>query len=78
MKTNDYTTGKGKRKWTRRMLLLLAAVLFFNFLYAHGISPVWAAVVIVFCKGLFRFIYGIACLLVSLAILAAILGYLVF
>lgn len=57
---------------------MLAAALFFNYLYTRGISPVWAAVAIVFCKGFFRFIYAIACLVVTVAILAAILSFLIF
>ena len=57
---------------------MLAASLFFDYLYSHGISPVWAAVAIVFFKGFFRFIYAIACLVVTVAILAAILSCLVF
>ena len=78
MKTNDHTTARNKRKWIRRILLALAAAVFFNYLYTHGISPVWAAVAIVFFKGFFRFIYAIACLIVTVAILAAILSFLIF
>lgn len=78
MKTSDHTTVKNKRKWIGRILLVLAAALLFNYLYMCGISPVWAAVAIVFCKGFFRFIYAIACLIVSVAILAAILSFLIF
>lgn len=78
MKTSDHTTVKNKRKWIGRILLVLAAALFFNYLYTRGISPVWAAVAIVFCKGFFRFIYVIACLIVTVAILAAILSFLIF
>ena len=78
MKTSDHITVKNKRKWIGRILLVLAAALFFNYLYTHGISPVWAAVAIVFCKGFFRLIYVIACLIVTVAILAAILSFLIF
>lgn len=31
-----------------------------------------------FCRGFFRFLYAIACLLVTLAIIAAILSFLIF
>ena len=78
MKTNDHTTAKNKRKWIGKILLVLAAALFFNYLYTHGVSPVWAAVAIMFCKGVFRFIYAIACLVVTLAIIFAILSFLIF
>ena len=78
MKTGENTIRKNKRKWVRKILLVLAAALFFGYLYTRGVSPVWVAVAIVFFRGFFRFIYAIACLLVTLAILAAILGYLLF
>ena len=44
----------------------------------HGISPVWTAVAIVCFRGLFRFLYRIACILVALAIILCILSFLVF
>nr|WP_240058011.1 hypothetical protein [Bacteroides uniformis] len=62
----------------RKILFVTATALLFSYLYSRGLSPVWLAVAIVFFKGLFRFIYAIACLLVTLAILAAILGCLIF
>ena len=46
--------------------------------YSHGISPVWTAVAIVCFRGLFRFLYRIACMLVALAIILCILSFLVF
>ena len=46
--------------------------------YSHGISPVWTAVAIVCFRGLFRFLYRIACILVALAIILCILSFLVF
>ena len=44
----------------------------------HGISPVWTAVAIICFRGLFRFLYRIACFLVALAIILCILSFLVF
>ena len=49
-----------------------------SWLYSHGISPVWTAVAIVCFRGLFRFLYRIACILVALAIILCILSFLVF
>ena len=49
-----------------------------HWLYSHGISPVWTAVAIVCFRGLFRFLYRIACILVALAIILCILNFLVF
>lgn len=65
-----------KRIW--RIILILLTALGFSYLYTRGVSPVWAAVAIVFCRGFFRFLYAIACLLVTLAIIAAILSFLIF
>ena len=40
--------------------------------------PVWTAVAIVCFRGLFRFLYRIACILVAFAIILCILSFLVF
>ena len=77
MKTNDITPVNGK-SWLKTIVILIIAVIGFGYLYRHGISPVWAAVTIVLFPGFFRFIYKIACLLVALAIVMAILSYLIF
>ena len=58
--------------------MALAAAIAFSWLYSHGISPVWTAVAIVCFRGLFRFLYRIACILVALAIILCILSFLVF
>ena len=47
----------------------------FSWLYSHGISPVWTAVAIICFRGLFRFLYRIACFLVALAIILCILSF---
>ena len=49
-----------------------------SWLYSHGISTRWTAVDIVCFRGLFRFLYRIACFLVALAIILCILSFLVF
>lgn len=72
------TTASNRKKWIWRILLILLTALIFSYLYTRGVSPVWAAVAIVFCRGFFRFLYAIACLLVTLAIIAAILSFLIF
>ena len=77
MKINDIIPENGK-KWLKTIVILIIAVIGFSYLYKHGISPVWAAVTIVIFPGFFRFIYKIACLLVALAIVMAILSYLIF
>ena len=62
----------------RTVSLAIVAFIVFSYLYTRGISPVWAAVVIVCFRGFFRFIYRIACFLLAAAILFCILSYLVF
>lgn len=66
------------KKWIKAIAVFIAVLAGFCYLYRHGISPVWTAVAIVMFPGLFRFIYRIACFLVSLAIVIAILSFLLF
>lgn len=77
MNTARITTEKKKSivKW---IAIIILSALVFTFLYKHGISPVWAAVAIVCLKGVFKFIYVIASCLVTLAIIIAILSFLIF
>lgn len=72
------TTASKRKKRIGRIILILLTALGFSYLYTRGVSPVLAAVAIVFCRGFFRFLYAIACLLVTLAIIAAILSFLIF
>ncbi len=72
------TTASKRKKRIWRIILILLTALGFSYLYTRGVSPVWAAVAIVFCRGFFWFLYAIACLLVTLAIIAAILSFLIF
>ena len=50
----------------------------FGYLYTRGVSPVWAALAIVFFRGFFRFLYKIACIIVAAALLFAIISGLIF
>lgn len=77
MNTTKITADKKKSiiKWIAIVILL---ALVFTFLYKHGVLPVWAAVAIVCLKGGFKFIYVIASCLVTLAIIIAILSFLIF
>jgi hypothetical protein len=77
MKTNNITSANWK-KWMKIILILIVAPIGFSYLYRHGISPVWAAVAIVIFPGFFRFIYKIACFIVAMAIIFAILSFLIF
>lgn len=71
-------SSQGVKKWIRSFLVVIVAVIGFSYLHKHGISPIWAAVTIVAFPGFFRFIYKIACLIVSLLIIIGILSYLIY
>lgn len=77
MNTIKITADK-KKSIIKRIAIVILLALVFTFLYRHGVSLVWAAVAIVCLKGLFRFIYVIASCLVTLAIIVAILSFLIF
>ena len=47
MKTKTASKRK-KRIW--RIILILLTALAFSYLYTRGVSPVWTAVAIVFCR----------------------------
>jgi len=77
MKTND-TKAKKIIKLTGFILSAIVAALGFSYLYTRGVSPIWAAVVIVCFPGFFRFIYKIASILIAGLIIFAIISLLVF
>ena len=72
------TTATKSKKPISRLILIMHTAQPLSYHNTRGVSPVWAAVAIVFCRGFFRFLYAIACLLVTLAIIAAILSFLIF
>ena len=78
MKAKERIRKIADSRWARTLALAVIAAIIFSWLYSHGISPVWTAVAIICFRGLFRFLYRIACFLVALAIILCILGFLVF
>lgn len=78
MKTKERIRKIADSRWARTLALAVTAAIIFSWLYSHGISPVWTAVAIICFRGLFRFLYRIACFLVALAIILCILSFLVF
>lgn len=78
MKAKEKIRKIAGNRWARTAALALTAAIAFSWLYSHGISPVWTAVAIVCFRGLFRFLYRIACILVAFAIILCILSFLVF
>ena len=71
-------SSQGAKKWIKSFLVVIVAMIGFSYLHTHGISPIWAAVTIVLFPGFFRFIYKIACLIVSILIIFGILSYLIY
>ncbi|GAB6010420.1 hypothetical protein [Dysgonomonas reticulitermitis] len=71
---NNFPSAK---KWIKAGAVLIIALLGFSYLYRHGVSPVWAAILIVLFPGIFRFIYKVVCFLVALAILIAIIRFII-
>ena len=78
MKAKEHIKKIAGSRWTKPLALAVTAAVIFSWLYTHGIFPVWTAVAIVCFRGIFRFLYRVACLLVALAILLCILSLLVF
>ena len=73
MKAKERIRKIADSRWARTLALAVTAAIIFSWLYSHGISPVWTAVAIICFRGLFRFLYRIACFLVALAIILCIL-----
>lgn len=65
-------------KWIKVITIVIIALFGFSYLNRHGISPVWTAVLIVLFPGIFRFLYKVICFLVAVALLIALLGFLIF
>lgn len=78
MKAKERIRKIADSRWARTLALAVTAAIIFSWLYFHGISPVWTAVAIICFRGLFRFLYRVACFLVALAIILCILSFLVF
>jgi hypothetical protein len=78
MNMNATKISPNVKKWAKGITIVVIASLGFGYLNRHGISPVWTAVLIVLFPGFFRFIYRVICFLVAIAIIIAILGFLIF
>lgn len=66
------------KKRLQVVVVFFIALFGFSYLYSHGISPVWPAILIVLFPGLFRFLYKVICFLVAVAIVITIVGFLIF
>jgi hypothetical protein len=75
MNTNN--TSSSGTKWIKAAVIFIIALSGFSYLYRHGVSPVWAAVLIVLFPGIFRFLYKVVCFFIALAILIAIIRFII-
>lgn len=66
------------KKRVKVITVFIIALFGFTYLYSHGISPVWPAILIVLFPGLFRCLYKVICFLVAVAIVITIVGFLIF
>lgn len=78
MKASALITRITGMSWPWKAILILALAAVFGYLYTRGVSPVWAALAIVFFRGFLRFLYKIACIIVAAALLFAIISGLIF
>lgn len=78
MKASALITRITGMRWLWKAILILALTAVFGYLYTRGVSPVWAALAIVFFRGFLRFLYKIACIIVAAALLFAIISGLIF
>ncbi len=75
MKASALITRITGMRWLWKAILILALAAVFGYLYTRGVSPVWAALAIVFFRG---FLYKIAGIIVAAALLFAIISGLIF
>jgi hypothetical protein len=78
MKASALITRITGMSWLWKAIRILALATVFGYLYTRGVSPVWAALAIVFFRGFLRFLYKIACIIVAAALLFAIISGLIF
>ena len=65
------------QKTTGMIILVLLLTICFCFLSKMGIGPLWAAIGIIFVKGCIRFVFRMTVLLVSIAIVIALIVFLI-
>ena len=65
------------RKVVWKVILVLVLATCFYFLSKTGVQPLWAAIGIIFIKSVIRFIFRISVILVSIAIVIAIIIFLI-
>lgn len=67
-----------RRRFVGRILGLGVLGIAFGYLHSRGLSPVAAALVLICCRGLFRFLYAVVSFLLTAALIIAILGFIIY
>lgn len=67
-----------KKHLVGRILAFGLLALVFGYLHSRGLSPVAAALVLIGCRGLFRFLYAVVSFLLTAALIAAIFAFIIF
>jgi len=65
------------QKTVYTVMLVLSLAIVFYLLSKMGVQPLWAAIGIIFLRGIVRFIFRIAVMLVSIAIVIALFIFLI-
>lgn len=67
-----------RRRFIGRILGLGVLGIAFGYLYSRGLSPVAAVLVLICCRGLFRFLYAVVSFILTAALIIAILGFIIY
>lgn len=67
-----------KKHLVGRILAFGLLTLALGYLHSRGLSPVAAALVLIGCRGFFRFLYAIVSFLLTTALIVAILAFIIF
>lgn len=66
----------GKGRLIGKTVMIIAAAAAFVWLHKHGMSPVVAALVLLFLRSILRFLFRTMCCLMTLVVLVAIIVFL--
>jgi hypothetical protein len=71
-------TLKNSRSLHKIILIVILSAIAFWFLSELGIAPISAAFILLFMKGIIRFIYRLVCVLITIAVVISLVGLLIF
>jgi len=67
-----------RRRFVGRILGLGVFGIAFGYFYSRGLSPAEAALALICCRGLFRFLYAVVSFLLTTALIITILGFIIY